>query len=54
MRHMGSISRVPSDMPSLEDKLVQRQAKQRKEAMSKEEYNRSKSQQPVGTVVHDN
>ena len=54
MRQMGSISRLPSDMPSLEDELVQRQDKQRKEAMSEEEYNRSKSQQPVGTVVPDN
>ena len=54
MRQMGSISRLPSDMPSLEDELVQRQDKQRKEAMSEEEYNRNKSQQPVRTVVPDN
>ena len=54
MRQMGSISRLPSDMPSLEDELVQRQDKQRKEAMSEEEYNRNTSQQPVGTVVPDN
>ena len=49
-RQMGSISRLPSDMPSLEDELVQRQDKQRKEVMSEEEYNRNKSQQPMGTV----
>ena len=54
MRQMGSISILPSDMPSLEDELVQRQDKQRKKAMSEEEYNRSKSQQPVGIVVPDN
>ena len=53
-RQMGSISRLPSDMPSLEDELVQRQDKQRKEAMSKDEYNRNQSQQPMGTVVPDN
>ena len=51
---MGSISRLPSDMPSLEDELVQRQDKQIKEAMSEEQYNRNKSQQPMGTVVPDN
>ena len=54
MRQRGSISRLPSDMPSLEDELVQRQDKQRKEAMSEEEYNRNQSQQPMGTVVPDN
>ena len=53
MRQMSSISRLPSDMPSLEDELVQSQDKQRKEAMSEEEYNRNKSQQPVRTVVPD-
>ena len=37
MRQMGSISRLPSDMPSLEDEQVQRQDKQRKETMSEEE-----------------
>ena len=38
---MGSICRLPSDMPSLEDELAQRQD------------NRSKTQQPVGIVVPD-
>ena len=54
MRQMGSISRLPSDMPSLEDELVQSQDRQRKETMSEEEYNRNNSQQPEGTVVPDN
>ena len=54
MRQMGSISRLPSDMPSLKNELVQRQDKQRKQAMSEEECNRNKSQQPMGTVVPDN
>ena len=53
-RQMGSISRLPSDIPSLEDELVQRQVKQRKEAMSEEKYNRNQSQQCIGTVVPDN
>ena len=43
MRQIGSISRLPSDMPSLEDELVQRQDKQRKETMSEEVYNRNQS-----------
>ena len=51
---MGSISRLPSDIPSLEDELVQRQDKLRKEAKSEEEYNRNQSQQPMGTVAPDN
>ena len=54
MMQMGSISRLPSDMHFLEDELVQRQDRQRKETMSEEEYNRNQSQQPVGTVVPDN
>ena len=54
MRQMGSISRLPSEMSSLEDELVQRSDQQRQEAMSEEEYNRNKSQQPMKTVVPDN
>ena len=50
---MGSISRLQYDMPFSEDELVQRQDKQRKEAMSEEENNRNQSQQPMGTVVPD-
>ena len=54
MGQMGSLSKLPSDIPSLEEELVQRKDKQRKETMSEEEYNRNKSQQPLGTVVPDN
>ena len=53
LRQMGSIPRLPSDMPSLKDELVQIQDKQRKEAMFEEEYNRNRSQQTVETVVPD-
>ena len=53
MRQMSSISRLPSDMPPLEDELVQRPDKQSKETMSEEEYSRIRSQQPMGTVVPD-
>ena len=53
MRQMSSISRLPSNMLSLKDELVQRQDKLSKEAISEEEYSRNRSQQLMGIVVPD-
>ena len=53
MRQMGSISKLPSNVPPLEDELDQRQDKQNKEVVSEEEYSRIRSQQLMGTIVHD-
>ena len=47
MRQMSSISRLPSNMPHLEDELVQRPDKQSKQTMSEEEYSRIRSQQSM-------
>ena len=52
MRQMSSISRLPSNMPSLEDVPTQRLDGQSKEAISEEEYSRNRTQQQVGIMVH--
>ena len=56
MRHMSSISRLPSDIPPLE-LATQRQditqESQSREATSEERYDGNKDQQQIGAVTHD-